>query len=224
MNLIGFRTLLILIPGALLLVGCQQPGQISSGDSASLKASANGATSAEEDDVPPVSDKEDDDYNAKASRGDCGNFLNAAGAANINAVDDLSLVNNSGNLDYLQPIRNLTIESVSGNILIKSAINVSVNRLNGNIKLNAVNILKLERVSGNICMRALAVKEMDNGSGNTHVVAQTIDSILVQSGNFHIYGATVKIANGINGNLCLHDGAKVLDLSNFSGNVKTNCN
>ena len=231
MKTIGIQNLLILIPGALVLVACQQPGQISTGSKATVLSSLSGTgdvsevedydpslRNEEDDDVPPVSD-----YLKYEGRGDCGKFLNAAGAVLLGVPDDLEMIGTSGNTNIKTPVRNLTMQDTSGNTRIWSAANASVDGSSGNLDLNAGNISKLDGISGNLCVGAKTIGSIANGSGNTHVVAQSIDSVTVHSGNFHIYGATIKEASGISGNICLHNGAKVLSLKDFSGNIKTDC-
>jgi hypothetical protein len=150
----------------------------------------------------------------------CEDFLNVSniGRVDLNAQSDMSLVSQTGNITISSPVRNLKIDNVTGNIKIKSAVNVSILKLRGNVSINADNVSSMSDVTGNICLSARSIGTISNGTGNTHVFADTIESVTVQTGNFHVYGAIIKSVKVLRGNICLHDGAQILNMEKVVGN------
>lgn len=221
------------ILAAILIVGCQQPGQLNESGGAGVFSSLDegavipvddslpneGGVPNNDDDVAGGTDDPNDPDDSDADRSLCGLSFNSAQSVDLAATDDASLINKVGNITVSNSVRNLLMDKLVGNFEIKSAINVSLSDFTGNLSLNASNISKIQDVRGNVCISAKTVGAISNGVGNTHIKAETIESINVQTGNLHVYGATIKVAKAFTGNICLHDGAKILNLSDSIGNI-----
>ena len=106
-----------------------------------------------------------------------------------------------------------------------------MNSVTGQVRLNAQNVESAKIGSGELCIRANHIKTVDaDASTSVQVLAaQTIDLIHLGSGPVHIYKATVqrleKLPNapkgGYKGQICLHDGATILDFGQYNSNSAT---
>jgi hypothetical protein len=171
---------------------------------------------------PPTNDLSDDDV----LKLNCKNLLELEGDDGLdrNAVNDLVLKKSGPKV--VPPVRNLTMLGVSGSTIVQSALKVlSVDHLSGHLVMRADQVGTLSGVSGMLCLNANHVDSLENSShGGAHIKAKTIDNLSNHGGNLHIYGATVTKLLKTSGDICLHDGAKILNMDQDSAKaVKENC-
>jgi hypothetical protein len=155
----------------------------------------------------------------------CDSLLAAPASFDLNAVEDLNINGQSGNT-IINGVRNLSIQSVSGDLTVLSADHVIlIQSISGNAQINAKSIDAIEGISGNYCLKADHVGTVQAASGAVQIQAKTIESLTVLSGTLHIYGATVNHLDSVSGQICLHDGAKIsnFDPATSSVQISENC-
>lgn len=86
------------------------------------------------------------------------------------------------------------------------------------------NFKKIYTSSGDICATAETIESILNNAGDNHIIAQSIGLIDSGTGSFHIYGATVNTVKNFNGDICLYNGAKIINYAASNhGTVRTDC-
>jgi hypothetical protein len=177
----------------------------------------------------PDDDSSDDDSDSDDDDGspikNCAALLSSNRPLDMTAVKDLNLKGRSGNTD-IGSVRNLSLLGISGNLTVQSALNVtSIQSVSGNLILNALKVGSVCNISGNYCIKAEEIGSVASSSGKAQIKAKTIGSLTVHSGTLHVYGATINRLESASGNICLHDGAKIVNLNRhtISGTIKTNC-
>jgi|GEM_PF-5141591 hypothetical protein len=113
------------------------------------------------------------------------------------------------------------------NIFFKSALGVS--DISGTaVKTMVINTLQIDTLfntgANTICIKASSIKSIKGqATGGMFISADRIDEITNVAGEFYVLGATIGKVDGGAGKLCLYNGAKVLDISNFAGTVSSSC-
>jgi hypothetical protein len=163
----------------------------------------------------------------------CSEFLMKPPTIDGSATEDRSFTATSGNVVVTEALRNVFVSIGSGSVDIRSAISATIDSGSGDVRINAGHISSAKIVTGKLCIRADHIGTADaNGSSGTQVLAaQTIDLIHLGSGAFHVYRATIQKLErlpggkgGYPGQICLHDGATILDYGVYNPNVATsNC-
>lgn len=204
------------------LVGCQ-------GANFSME-SANQGSSVEEETstgLPPVTSFSPD------IKPTCSEFLMKPPVIDYSATEDKEFLATSGNYDVPEPLRTAVVGTSSGSIDIHSAITATINAQTGTVRINAQHIQTAKIGSGELCIRAnhIGLADADSSSGSQVLAAKSIDTVRLGAGAFHIYKATVRklerLPNGkagYNGQICLHDGAKILDFGPYNPSVAAVCN
>jgi hypothetical protein len=158
----------------------------------------------------------------------CAAFLRQPPVIDYSATIDRDYTGSSGIVVVPEALRTVFVGIASGSIDIRSAITASIDSNSGNVRINAQDIQTAKVGSGELCIRANSIGTADaNGSSGSQVLAAvTINKIHLGAGAFHIYRATVNhlewisgSRTGSKGQICLHDGAKILDLGPYDPNV-----
>ena len=118
----------------------------------------------------------------------------------------------------------LTVNSVSGRLNVLSAISVdAIQGVSGQLFMRAQDVGSIEGISGELCLSAESVRTLNSVSGTSRVKVPTMNSLTVLSGTVHLYGTIVQRVDSNSGKICLHDGAKILNQSQFSGEISESC-
>jgi hypothetical protein len=158
----------------------------------------------------------------------CAAFLRQPPVIDYSTTTDRDYTGANGNFVVLEALRTVFVGITSGSMDIRSAITASIDSNSGNVRINAHDIQTAKVGSGELCIRANSIGTADaNGSSGSQVLAAvTINKIHLGAGAFHIYRATVNHLEWISGSragskgqICLHDGAKILDFGQYDPNV-----
>lgn len=155
---------------------------------------------------------------------------------------DLNLSGHSDN-SMVDSVRNVMITGNSGHVIVNSS--VSATNVNGNSGRVFLNSGRVSNIAGNsseeLCVKATEVGSISGNSAHISIVADSIESISGGSGDnritansigtikgnsslLHIYKAQVSKIRGQSGLVCLHDGAKILDVdTSNSGQIRSDC-
>jgi hypothetical protein len=138
----------------------------------------------------------------------------------VTSVEDQTLASQTGNV-WIDAVRNLTVQTTSGNLVVLSAARVSnIQAVSGSMFIHALDIGAVQTSSGVSCFKADQMQSVTTGSGIVHVRSQTLDSLKVGSGTVHLYGVSLgKLEDGSHGNVCLHDGAKIINMGPQASSV-----
>ncbi len=120
-------------------------------------------------------------------------------------------------------VNNISLSATIGHIFIGSANKVEILGNAGGAQINANEVTTMQSVVGDVCVRALKVGSIMGLGGGVKIIAQQIDTIESSIGTIHIYGAVVNSIIGHAGDVCLHDGATVLNYMGVIGSTG-NCN
>jgi hypothetical protein len=207
---------LVLISVALLAMPFQNCSKIEADDLGTVEGKAGAGRNVPQD--MPASEADDDyDFNK------VGCLMILESAIDMASTNDVRIAGESGNFS-VEKARNLDVSGVSGSVFVKSAVSVqSFEGVSGNAIILAGKAGDIQGVSGKLCLgSATSVGKISGVSGMTVVAADSIESISGQSGTLHVYGATVGTFSNSSGNVCLHDGAKILKAFGNSGTIR-NC-
>lgn len=197
---------------------------------ASMKALDNGdATYVQDDDSsndgdtpnhqPPVPN----DYDIAYS-GACSVFKDTEVAVQIpESAVDINASRNSSAV-VIEVAKNVVLDADSASVLVKAAATATLDRMSGSLtQVSAIHIPSATRVSGALCLRAESIGGISQLSGGSRVIAREIEMIYQNSATLHIYGAVVKNVVKSSGKICLHDGATILNQSDNSGLIVSDC-
>ncbi len=160
----------------------------------------------------------------------CSEFLMKPPVVDQTATEDRSFTSTSGNVVVPEALRNVFVAIGSGSVDIRSAISATIDSGSGDVRINAGNITSAKIVTGKLCIRAdhIGTADADGSSGSQVLAAQSIDLIHLGGGAFHVYKATIKKLErlpggkgGYPGQICLHDGATILDYGTYNPSVAT---
>lgn len=241
----------ISILSVLTLVGCQQAGSIAvqSPSSSKVSQSRDIPTDPEQGSPPPSNYSEGSDtvtylpiLDVTVSTERCALFLNDARAVDHSVSNSVDIVGHSQNVS-IDSANNVKVVGNSGSVVVLSS--VSTSQISGNSGRVFLNTGILNHVNGNssdeICLKASALGAIAGNSAHLTIVADSIDSVSGGSGDnritansirviegnsslLHIYKAKVSTVHGQSGNICLHDGAQILDFdATNSAHVSSNC-
>ncbi|MGZ5278742.1 MAG: hypothetical protein ACXWC9_02295 [Pseudobdellovibrionaceae bacterium] len=155
----------------------------------------------------------------------CSDMLTSNESPNLTTVEDIDLISKSGDT-LVESARNLSVRSISGSLTVLSAAHVSsIHSISGSVQVNALTIDSVSSISGDYCLKADQIGSITSASGAAQIRAKTIDLLKVTSGTLHIYGAVVNKLESASGNICLHNGAKILNLNakTVSGVISEDC-
>ena len=171
----------------------------------------------------------------------CKTFLSNTTPLDLTATNDVVL--SGAKLHYVLPsARNFTADGVGAiDVTVNSAVNVPLLKgatdffvrtqyldtmFSGGDKF--LMVLKHLRIiytsAGPICASAETIDTLDGVAGHHHIIAKSIGLVDRGTGSLSIYGATVNTVNGYTGDICLFNGAKILNLINAPlAKVRTDC-
>jgi len=151
----------------------------------------------------------------------CHSFIKASPVdIDMTATNDEYIPGTGSNVT-IEKARTLTIDPAGGNIQVRSAITVQpFTSSGGDVSLNALTIKAVTIGGGSeVCLHADQVGAIDatGGGGENTILANKVESLRPGSGQIHIFGGVVKELKDGNyfGLICLHDGAKILNLNNY---------
>jgi Tfp pilus assembly protein PilV len=131
----------------------------------------------------------------------------------------------AGNITYSGPLKTSNVRGDAGNINLGSVIEVpKIQGVAGDIWINATWIGSISGVAGTLCINAQTIGAIESGAGDSELFANSIESISSEAGEVRIHKAVVKSFTKSAGNICLLDGATVLDVSGVAGKVVYSCN
>jgi hypothetical protein len=128
-------------------------------------------------------------------------------------------------INYPGPLRTSNVRGDAGSIKLGSVIEVpTIRGVAGDIWINASWVGSISGVAGTLCINAQTIGAIESGAGDSELFANSIDSISSEAGEVKIHKAVVKSFSKSAGNICLLDGATVLDVSGIAGKVVYSCN
>lgn len=144
---------------------------------------------------------------------------NRSGQLSVDSAMAVSSIESVGGGAYLRLTGDIgLINEVSGNLRIDKAGNVgSVSNSKGTFQLNALTLGSYTNAFGNACIRAGSIGKIQSTNGIKTFIASEIEEMSVVSGTAHVYGAVINSVTDSGGEICLHNGAKVLNTTNVSG-------
>lgn len=104
-------------------------------------------------------------------------------------------------------------------VLIRAANTVRLKNSVDKVQINANFVEEVKNNISSICVRADRVGLITNTAAKAKIIAKEIDEIRNTIAVVHVYGATVRKVSRSVGGICLHDGAKVLQIEDSIGFV-----
>lgn len=172
---------------------------------------------------------------------DCKTFLSNTSPLDLTATNDVT-IDGSMPAYLLESARSFTANGVaSKSVTVNSAVNVPLLKgatdfyvrtqymdqmFSGGDKFLMVlkHLNTIYTSAGPICASAESIDLLKGVAGQHHIIAKSIGLVDRGSGSLHIYGATINTVDGYVGNICLFNGAKILNLINAPlAKVKTDC-
>lgn len=174
---------------------------------------------------------------------ECWAFLSNMAPLDLLATNDVTVTGTLG--DYYLPKARIfsAPHMASDSFILDSAVQVT--SIKGSSKYFAVrtqyldemfgggpkfllvlkNLKRIYTSAGNICASAETIESLEGiAGGHNHIVAKSIGLIKGGSGSYHIYGATVNTVSGFTGDICLFNGAKIINYDSKNlGTVRTDC-
>ncbi len=224
-NLISFLA-------ALTLVGCQQPGAIST---QSINATKVSQADSILSDIPadnPVAGPNQGGFDGAGdvvtvipsldltvSTGHCAAFLQSVNAIENSAANDVNVSGSSQNV-LIKSARNIMITGNSGHVSVNSSVAASnVNGNSGRIFLNSGDVA---RINGNsseeLCVKANKIGSVNGNSAHISLIADSIETIAGGSGDKRITANTIGSIQGNSSTIHIYK-AKVSIVRGQSGTI-----
>lgn len=221
-----FQYAIVLMIAVCTLSACQKIGALSKIDITDVTGgSENSSAGVVADPSTPVAAEVPASSTQQSIATACKGLMTSDEPLVVTSVEDQTLSSHGGNV-WIDAVRNLTVQATSGNLVVLSAARVSdIQAVSGSMFIHALDIGAVQTSSGISCFKADQVQSVTTGSGIVHVRSQTLDSLKVGSGTVHLYGVSLnRLEAGSRGNVCLHDGAKIVNLDpQASSVISENC-
>jgi hypothetical protein len=144
----------------------------------------------------------------------------------LTATEDREISHIYGEETISEPLGTISVSTVTGGLNVISAVHATeVEAVGGEVRINAQTIDFARSVTGSLCLSANHMGDVvAEGNPVQTLMAYTIDSIaVIGRGTVHITGAVVGElkpgATPIPHLICLHKGAKILNLNGNSPDI-----
>lgn len=218
------KIVIVLLINSLFIISCQQNGEI--GLEGNKVSSLNAIVPDLDGGIVDPDDRDSDtqagqDNPASADiDGICGELA----FSNWNVVDSEDnriIIGISSILEILEPLGNVNVIGVSGSVILKSSLSIeTVNSISGNFIAAAKQVGSISSVSGSVCLKADRIGKIGQISGPSKIIANNIDSLENISGVIHIHKAQVTSVKNSSAEICLYDGASIMESSGISGSIQ----